>query len=165
MNFMILSSDPVECARMHPDKIINSQIKEAAQMLFLPFWMEARDDSRIEKQLKGIGACLPTHEWHPCTMWVRRSQGNYYWAYSLFLALLKEKRRRWIEPHEYEKFRVILSSVPRTVFFGDLTPFAQAMPDECKVEGDAVAAYREYFRQHKRHYAKWYGNQIPKWWY
>lgn len=145
---------------MHPDKIINSQIKEAAQMLFLPHWMHGASD----KELKMIGACLPTHEWHPCTMWVRRSHGNYLWAYNLFLALLKEKRRRWIEPHEYEKFRVPLMRIPPTVFGGEQTPFALAMPDQYKCD-DPVESYRAYFRGEKRHYAKWYGNQVPKWWY
>jgi hypothetical protein len=36
-----------------------------------------------------------------------------------------------------------------------LTPFAQAMPDEYKVEGDAVQAYRNYYIGEKARFATW----------
>jgi putative sterol carrier protein len=48
---------------------------------------------------------------------------------------------------------------------GDLTPFAQCMPDEYKVEGDAVAAYRAYYKGEKARFAKWArGRTAPYWW-
>jgi hypothetical protein len=45
---------------------------------------------------------------------------------------------------------------------GELTPFAQAMPDEFKHE-DAVQAYRAYY--HSKTFAKWEkGTPAPDWW-
>jgi hypothetical protein len=35
------------------------------------------------------------------------------------------------------------------------------MPDECKVPGDAIAAYRNYYRTHKASFAKWRLGGIP----
>ena len=55
-----------------------------------------------------------------------------------------------------------LKHPPECVPDGDRTPFAQAMPDECKRE-DAVEAYKEYYRKHKRHIAAWKNRDIPEW--
>jgi len=46
---------------------------------------------------------------------------------------------------------------------GKLTPFAQAMPDEFKVPGDGVAAYRKYYIGVKSKIAKWKTTNPPKW--
>jgi len=42
---------------------------------------------------------------------------------------------------------------------------AQAMPDEFKVEGDSVAAYRRYYDEFKRHTIRmsWKHGEIPIW--
>jgi hypothetical protein len=44
----------------------------------------------------------------------------------------------------------------------DITPFALAMPDECKVD-NAVDSYREYYRTEKRKIAVWKNREIPEW--
>ena len=36
-----------------------------------------------------------------------------------------------------------------------MTDHPQAMPAECKVPGDPVQAYRNYYSNHKRRFAKW----------
>ena len=62
---------------------------------------------------------------------------------------------------------------PCTVWCGDtqmnylwlLTEFAQAMPDDFKVRGDAVSAYRNYYSNDKRRFASWNkGTPTPQWW-
>jgi hypothetical protein len=45
---------------------------------------------------------------------------------------------------------------------GDLTPFALAMPDECKV-GDAVESYRRYYVAEKSGFAVWKNREVPEW--
>jgi hypothetical protein len=45
---------------------------------------------------------------------------------------------------------------------GDTTPFALAMPDECKV-GDAVESYRTYYMAEKRSIAQWKDRETPYW--
>jgi hypothetical protein len=44
-----------------------------------------------------------------------------------------------------------------------LTPFALCMPDEYKVEGDAVQGYRNYYNGAKRDLHKWTNRNKPEW--
>lgn len=44
-----------------------------------------------------------------------------------------------------------------------LTPFAQAMPEEYRVPGDAVAAYRAFYIGAKSHFAAWKKRPAPDW--
>jgi hypothetical protein len=53
-------------------------------------------------------------------------------------------------------------NVPNIPEKGDITPFALAMPDECKV-GDAVASYRVYYMVEKRGFAVWKNRETPEW--
>jgi hypothetical protein len=50
-------------------------------------------------------------------------------------------------------------NAPINVKGTDATP---AMPDECKVPGDAVASYRKYYIMKKNRFATWKTN-IPTW--
>ena len=43
------------------------------------------------------------------------------------------------------------------------TPFVQAMPEEFKIPGDAVTAYRNYINGYKG-YAEWRYSEKPDWW-
>ena len=43
-----------------------------------------------------------------------------------------------------------------------MTPFAQAMPDECK-NVDTVTAYRDYYVKHKKEFARWAHSEMPEW--
>ena len=44
-----------------------------------------------------------------------------------------------------------------------MTPFAQAMPEDCKNK-DAVKAYRDYYKKYKVAFAKWPEGLTPEWW-
>lgn len=44
------------------------------------------------------------------------------------------------------------------------TEFAQAMPDEYKVPGDAVTAYRRFYLAEKSAFARWKYRLAPDWW-
>lgn len=47
---------------------------------------------------------------------------------------------------------------------GELTEFAQAMPDECR-QPNVVLAYRIYYKVDKSRFAKWdRGREAPSWW-
>ena len=39
----------------------------------------------------------------------------------------------------------------------------QAMPDEVKVVGDSITAYRQYYMKHKRGFATWKKDRKPAW--
>ena len=64
-----------------------------------------------------------------------------------------------------EKLGVLLSVPPKNsplnVMATDATP---AMPDECKVPGDAVQSYRNYYVMKKRRFATWKApSTVPEW--
>ena len=52
---------------------------------------------------------------------------------------------------------------PKAKWFGYVTTFAQAMPDQYKHK-DAVKAYRAYYIGEKKRFAKWTNRTPPKWW-
>ena len=66
----------------------------------------------------------------------------------------------------FEKLGVILAAPPENIPHVGLTEFAQAMshyPD-CKVPGDAVKAYRNYYH-YAKDFAKWeWKRPAPDWW-
>ena len=39
----------------------------------------------------------------------------------------------------------------------------QAMPDDVKVNGNSIQAYRNYYIHYKRSFATWKKTQIPEW--
>ena len=44
-----------------------------------------------------------------------------------------------------------------------ITILPQCMPDECKIKGNSVIAYRTYYIKKKSHFAKWKKRRIPEW--
>jgi hypothetical protein len=46
---------------------------------------------------------------------------------------------------------------------GSFTEPPQCMPDHCKVDGDAVKAYRQYYIMEKNKIAKWKHGNEPDW--
>ena len=63
----------------------------------------------------------------------------------------REATIRWLLTHE--------PSLPTAGF----TEPPQAMPEHCRVEGDAVAAYRTYYIVEKSHFAVWRHSETPPW--
>lgn len=96
------------------------------------------------------------YENHPCTKWCRESKANFVWATNLLLHLLVEYTKRYGKTHKsQEVYYWILDNLHLLKFDKEeLTPFAQAMPDEYKNE-DAVLAYRKYYRKGKAHLHQW----------
>lgn len=112
---------------------------------------------------------------HPCTKWVKESSENFLWLFTMTWHLCDEFRSRYGKNHAGE-------DSTKSIHAGDLgkmmsenvyphlgyTPPAQAMPDYCKVPGDPVTAYRNYYNFEKWEFARWdrslSPNQIPFWW-
>lgn len=55
-----------------------------------------------------------------------------------------------------------LYNPPKNITKGKMTPFAQAMPDQYR-DFDAVIAYRKYYINEKKRFAKWKTGEIPEW--
>ena len=155
MNIFVLHEDPAIAAQMQHDKHVIKMILETAQMLSA---VARRRGFWSEKYYRA------SHENHPCTVWAGDSMGNANWLLEHGWALADEYTCRFGKKHASES---ILDQ-----FFLDYinaewpeaaatTEFAQAMPDEYRVPGDAVAAYRNYYLGEKIHQSRWTRRPVP----
>ena len=138
MNIFILHHIPIMAAKAHSDKHVVKMVLETAQIL------------ATVHHIHGNGAAVtykPTHEKHSCVVWAAASRTNYLWLVSLGQALAREYKIRYDKFHACHGFFTgELVSPPPALLFAAPTPFAQAMPDECK-NPDAVIAYRQYYQK------------------
>lgn len=147
MNIFVLDRDARKAAKYHCNKHICKMILESAQMLSAAHWYSLLNENG--KQVSDFKSPRKAKEWlsnntnpakippytftharHPCTVWTAETLGNYNWHMDLMWFLLEE----------YQSLHV--------------TEHPQAMPAECKVPGDPVQAYRNYYSNHKRRFAK-----------
>jgi len=162
MNIFRLHDDPYIAAQMHCDKHVVKMILETAQMLSTAYRVLSS-----EKLADDVGMYKMAHKSHPSCVWIRNDVWNYYWAVSLLSALCEEYTYRYDKHHASER---LLHYFQKHVPYGiemkaqDMT-FPQCMPDEYKVEGDPVSAYRKYYKGEKAYFAKWNrGREAPAWW-
>lgn len=152
MNIFVLDMNPIICAEYHNNKHVIKMILETGQLLSNAHYFVGKS-----------GICKPTHFNHPCSKWARTSQDNYIWLSQLGYALCNEYTYRYDKTHKWQDnmqwLRDNIPDLPKT----NITPFVQAMPDYCKVEKDAVSAYRKYYCMEKQHIAKWKMRPIPEW--
>jgi hypothetical protein len=179
MNIFVLDLDPQKCAEYHCDSHIVKMITEHNQILGSIAYT-ARGISRkkditpefIDKHFQGFprketdGRPRPYgigYKNHPCTVWTAASMQNYLWLCTLTLEMCKEYTKRYKRKHAGEDIcRWYYSNMPATLPMLRMTPFAQAMPEDCK-NIDAVIAYRNYYIKYKARFAKWAHSDTPDW--
>ena len=182
MNIFYLHENPEVCAKMHCDKHVVKMIIEYAQMLSTAHRM--LDGVAVKKPSKS-GKTMVTH-WdlyegcddleaemtyykavhfnHPCTVWTRTSKQNYKYLYDLFCALCDEYTFRYKRIHETDmKLRSALWVFPNNIPDIGFTEPPQAMPDYCKVVGNPIQAYHNYYINEKSRFAKWKLREQPRW--
>lgn len=180
MNIFVLDEDPAAAAMMMCDKHIPKMILESAQMLSTAHRVL---DGKPTKRRSRSGKSEITyyafgdrrddlyysavHIGHPCTKWTMESSTNYNWHFFHLNALSKEYHYRRGKYHKtWEKLGMLLAAPPQNISEGPRTEWAQAMDQfpNCKVPGNAVQAYRNYYHATK-HFAKWeWGREAPHWW-
>ena len=157
MNIFILDTNPMLAARFHCDKHVVKMILESAQMLC----------TAINEQVgTPITPYKSTHKNHPCTKWVSASRHNALWLHTLMECLGEEYTHRYGKQHlTITKMRIARIKELATLILPDtpLTEFAQAMPDYCKTQTDAVSAYRSYYLNEKRELLKYTKRDLPYW--
>ena len=153
MNIFVLDNDPKTCAEYHCDKHVVKMILESAQLLCGVHWT--------------IGGQAPyklSHKNHPCSIWTRECIENYVWLCNMTMELCKEYTYRYGKRHKSEDvLNWCIDNKPNLPSKGDITPFALAMPDECKVANSAVLSYRNYYMTEKRSFSTWKTGRIPSW--
>lgn len=160
MNIFAVEQCPEQAARALPDKLIVKMPLETAQML-----------STAHRYLSPVEYCEEKNLYkkayynHPCTVWARATHENYRWLLIHFITLCEEYNLRYNRNHlSWTKLWDGLKIFPMNIQKGDLTEFAQAMPDVYKNPNNHVDAYRKYMIAEK-HYAKWEkGTDRPVWW-
>lgn len=180
MNIFYLNHNPKIAAQEHVDKHVVKMILESAQLLCTAHRMldgklevvskpTKLGKSRAVKQYThpspSLNALLysATHANHPCAVWVRHSINNYMWLYQLFVALCDEYTFRYGKKHKTDLLlRDVLKDAPSTISTTEFTPPAQAMPDKYK-NADPVLAYKQYYINDKRQFAKWTNRGCPNW--
>jgi hypothetical protein len=159
MNIFYFYDCPVKSAQAQPDKMLVKMPLETAQML-----CTAHRELDGDEYADEAGLYKRAYWNHPCTIWARHTDANYYWLYEHFLALGKEYTYRYGKTHaSVDKLEYALDYAPANITLSSMTPVAQAMPDEYK-DDDPIKAYRNYCINEK-HYDKWErGRNKPKWW-
>lgn len=161
MNIFVLDTDPEIAAQYHCNKHVIKMILETAQLL-------CTAHHEIGTHL--IVPYKKTHHNHPCAVWARTSKANYQWLALLGKALCREYTYRMGKTHKTESvIDWCLEHIPKFNTTA-MTPFAQAMPDECK-RLNAVDAYRAYYCKYKTGfmirgkfvYSTWGPRRPPDW--
>ena len=152
MNIFILDHDITRCARAHCDQHVSKMVLESVQLLC------------TAAQQHGLPAPYrPTHAHHPCVHWVAESFGNFIWLRELTLALNREYRWRFGRSEDHASIAAMRELSATRYDDNGLTPFAQAMPEQYKVVGDAVTAYRNFYVAEKARFARWSRRRPPAW--
>jgi len=152
MNIFILDRDIRTCARYHADQHVIKMILESAQML-----------CTIVNRSGGSAPYKSTHLNHPCTLWAGRSLSNWLWLQRLALALNDEYRYRYRKSVDHKSAVIVRELPPPAIEDLGLTEFAQVMPEQYRVPGDGVLAYRKFYLKEKVRFAAWTRRRPPRW--
>lgn len=177
MNIFYLDPDPKVCAEMHCDKHVVKMILEYAQLLstahrvidgdpVIELNTNGRKVKRWHLADKNLDTRLfaATHVNHPCSQWVRQNDSNYRWLRELLWNLMIVYRKRYGKEHSvWERCLAELKDPPKYIVKGVMSKPPQAMPNQYKVDGDPVQAYRNYYCFDKARFAKWRDGMIPYW--
>ncbi len=152
MNIFVLDIDIKKCAKFHCDQHVVKMILESVQIM-----CTALNKKGFTTPYKS------THIKHPCVLWTEKSYDNFLWLSKLALALNEEFKYRYNKTSSHRSIDVLLEVHQKEFESLGLTEFVQAMPDEYKVPGDAVSAYRNYYLGEKMKFAKWTRRRPPSW--
>jgi hypothetical protein len=182
MNIFYLDKNPQRCAEMHVDKHCVKMILEYAQLLSTAH--RVLDGTLLvgisDKGRKSTSWILPdnrndtlykaTHLNHPSAIWVRKSDQNYMWLAELLERLCGEYTYRYGKIHKVESsglMQILKNVFPINIPNKPFTEPTPAMPDECKVPGNSLQSYHNYYAMNKQHLWSWSGKinsrKIPSW--
>lgn len=157
MNIFYLHHAAPLAAKMHCDVHVVKMILETAQILCTVHHIHGNGEAVPYK---------PTHQRHPSVLWAAESKAQYDWLQHLGHHLCYEYALRYGRRHACEvHINGCLRMPPAALMAGKFTwrEPPQAMPEECRIEGDAVNAYRKYYQKYKAQFAKWRLGGVPAW--
>ena len=164
MNIFVLDDNPIKAAAAMDCVRVPKMVTESAQMMASALRRHGATDEQMPLTKSGT-PYRGGYKNHPCTIFAGDTRTNFKWLAHHAEALLDEYYHRFGKVHACHNPIYQMSSMSKMIPEGDLTPFAQAMPDEYK-DDDAVKAYRAYYHSkadskggvHYRH------TSPPDWW-
>jgi hypothetical protein len=182
LNIFYLDKNPQKCAQMHVDKHCVKMILEYAQLLSTAHRVldgvltTGLSQSGRKRQLYILQDDLDkilysaTHINHPSAVWCRQSAANYMWLAELLEECCKEYTYRYGKIHKVESsglMQILKNIFPINIANKPFTEPTPAMPEECKVPGDSIKSYRNYYMMNKSHLWSWKGKinkrEVPFW--
>lgn len=177
MNIFYLDQDPKLAAQYHCDKHVVKMILEYGQLLSTahrvldgtPYLGSSVSEKRNVARWKlpdGRENILyrACHTYHPCGIWVRANMDHYRWLYDLLYQLIGEYKYRYNgKRHKTEDLLLPLLNAPNNIPIVDWQDPPQAMPEDVKVPGNSIEAYRNYYKVHKARFATWKVRNVPSW--
>ena len=152
MNIIILDEDIETCARYHCDRQVGKMILESTQIL-----CTALNKKGFETPYRS------THINHPCVLWAEESADIFRWLVQPAYALNDEFCYRYDRSRDHASINVLREIEYMKLPGRGLTPFAQAMPEQYRVPGDPVSAYRAFYLGDKAEFATWKKREAPMW--
>ena len=167
MNIFVLDQDPHIAASYVDDVRLPKMAVESAQMLASACVVNGATPDMMPLTQKGT-PYRGGYPNHPCTIWATRNRANFMWLYKHGLGLCEEYTRRFVgKRHSCHNPIIQMGKMAHLLPEGELTPFAQAMPDEYKHE-DPVVAYRAYYKGAKPNSkggVRYRLTSWPDWWH
>lgn len=176
MNIFYLDKDPIKCAEMHLDKHVVKMILEYAQLLSTAHRVidgvisvgksksGRKKTSYVLMDQRDSLLYAATHINHPSAVWVRQSEQNYRWLFTLFCKLMEEYTHRYGKTHACDRLTTYLGRPPKNIDmdkpFTEPTP---AMPDTYKVTNDSIQSYKNYYLGDKQRMFSWKKRETPSW--
>ena len=165
MNIFVLDMNARKAAQAIDCVRLSKMCVETAQMMASALRRHGATDEQMPLTKSGT-PYKGGYAHHPCTVWAGDTRSNYFWLAQHGDELCREYRKRFGKAHAcHEPILIMCGILYALIPTGDLTPFAQAMPDEYK-DDDPVVAYRAYYQSkvdspggvHYRH------TSPPDWW-
>ena len=179
MNIFYLDPDPAVCAKMHVDRHVCKMVIEYAQLMSTAhrvldgeMYLDKTSNNRSIKRWRLLDEretrlMKPTMMNHPSAIWLRQSNENYLWLYKMWCELLSEFTYRYGKIHATARLIPDLAKVPDNCPVGKFTGPTPAMPDDCKVIGNSLQSYHNYYVMKKEHLWSWKGKinsrKQPQW--
>ena len=177
MNIFYLDKDAKVAAQYHCDKHVVKMILESAQLLCTAhrlldgslYHSKTANNRNIKRwelpDWRESVLYKAGHINHPSAVWVRSNMDHYRWLYDLMYYLIGEYKYRYEGKfHKCEDLLQPLLDAPYNIPIVDWQEPPQAMPEDAKVIGNSVQAYRNYYSIHKRRFATWKVRGEPNWW-
>jgi len=156
VNIFYLDEDIDVNCRYHCDRHISKMIVESTQILSAVCRLYGQSN---EEAPYGIHSNK-----HPAVLWAAASRSNWLWLHKFTLALNKEFQFRYDKTKDHLSASVCKTlKVPTGLEDVGITERPQAMPEQYRVKGDPVQAYRNYYIGEKQYFAKWKTREVPEW--